>query len=329
MGSNCNGWPNFDAWLQNFWGAGQEFWSSGPGAAFQGATNLVYGQNPPYALDDFWQVYPQFFGLATAVSGCGTTSGSAVITVPTVNGLMPGQFLMCQGVPTGAVITSLGNNSVTVNNKATVTASGITMQVFEAMPVPAAVIKMYLNLAYASLQWLRWREQWYIAMSLFIAHYCTLWAQTSATELVLQLVNTIHGETPGGAIPGSVFTLSAVPPGGALESLTLQGLFQTPGIDYTLDGLTITMTVPIARGSLWATWPVQIQQFTAVAQTPASIAAQGLAGGIQTSKSVGDVSVSYQVLESLKDWGAWNLTKFGQLLATMAKVIGSGPMVIW
>ena len=326
MGSCTGNWPNYSAMFQNFLGAGQEFWCTGPGAVVIG---LPRGPNPPYALDDFFSVYPQFFGLATALSGCGLTSGSKTITVPSTDGLANGQFMQGTGLAPGTVITSVGAGSIAVNNAATATNANATLQIYQAAPLPAYVVKLYLNLAYSSLQFVRWQEQWYIAMSLFIAHYCTIFLQTSASEVMATLVTTVHGETPVGVIPGSAFTLSAVPPGGVLQALTLNGLFQTPGMDYTLDGQSITMTAPVASGALWATWPVQVQALSPVWGSPGAVAAAGLAGGIQTSKSVGDVSVGYQVLTSLESWGAWNLTRFGQLLATMAKVIGSGPLLIW
>jgi hypothetical protein len=59
------------------------------------------------------------------------------------------------------------------------------------------------------------------------------------------------------------------------------------------------------------------------------IAAQGIATGIQVSKSVGDVSVSYQPIQGIETWGAWNLTVYGQQLATLAKVVGTGPMLLY
>jgi hypothetical protein len=290
---------------------------------------LSRGPNPPYALDDFAAVYPQFFGQKTALSGCGLTAGSTSITVPSVDGLSTGQFVQNSGLPKGAVIIDVGSGNFTVNNATTVTNTNATVQVYEAAPLPAYVVKLYLNLAYSSLQFVCWQEQWCIAMSLFIAHYLTLFMQASSSEVLTTLATTVHGETPVSAVPGSVFTLSSTPPGGVLQSLTLSGVFQTPGVDYTLDGQIITTTNPVASGQLWATWPVQVETFSPVYGTPSAIAAAGLAGGIQTSKSVGDVSVSYQVLTSLENWGAWNLTRFGQLLATMARVIGSGPALIW
>lgn len=59
------------------------------------------------------------------------------------------------------------------------------------------------------------------------------------------------------------------------------------------------------------------------------IASQGLSSGITVAKAVGDVSVSYQPVPGLELWAAWNLTTYGQQLATFAKVIGSGNMVLY
>jgi hypothetical protein len=63
--------------------------------------------------------------------------------------------------------------------------------------------------------------------------------------------------------------------------------------------------------------------------TVGQAAASGLAFGVQVAKSVGDVSVNYQAVQGIEDWGAWNLTSFGQQLATFARVIGMGPMLLY
>lgn len=61
--------------------------------------------------------------------------------------------------------------------------------------------------------------------------------------------------------------------------------------------------------------------------TGAQAAATGLAIGIKTAKSVGDVSVGLQVL-NLEEWGAFALTAYGQELIGYAKAIGSGGMLL-
>jgi Protein of unknown function (DUF4054) len=321
-------WPNFDAWLRVAWGSGAEFWSNGAGRFF-GATNLVFGQNPPYYLDDFLAIYPKFFGIPTPYSGAGLVIGSQSVALASTQGLQIGQFLVTSGLPKGSVITGVFSDHITVSNVATATASGATLSVYQNTPVPIAVIQLYLNLAYASLVYKRWREQWCVAMGWFIAHYCTLYAQTDASDVMSELETIIHGEVPVGAVPGTVYTLSAAPPGGAVD-LTINGLLQVPGAAYTLLNATITLTATtVLNDVLFVTWPIQQQALTSGQPNGAQIAAQGLAGGIQTNKSVGDVSVGYQSLAALEDWAAWGLTKYGQQLATMARVVGQGPMVIW
>jgi hypothetical protein len=547
-------WPNFDGWLQTAWGSGMEFFSVGPTSFVNGATNLVFGQNPPYFLDDFFAAHPKFFGPATTVSNCTISANSNVVGVNSLDGLDAGQFVRAHGLlPKGAVITSVsgvlveqvvvhgeipagslpgtdftlsaappsgallmllwngllqtpgvdytlvgneiatiseiqagdslfamwqtqaqlqpmqsavpsgalpgqvftlpeappngtllaftwngeyqtpgvdyvlagnaivmigqtapqdGDNlfatwlsdttllpthgespsgvvpgqvfmlsqtppnsalqsltangqflvpgvdyfiagtvvalaaplasgslfatwltspsgfAITLNNAALKSTSNGALRVYEQPPIPLSIVLTYLRLAFASLVFERWQEQWTVAMGWFIAHYLTLWAKSDALE-VFTLATATHGETPQGAVPGTLFTLSTTPPGGALQSLTANGMFLTPGVDYDLSGAVITMTVPFQSGSLFATWPTATEALTSANPTSAQIAAQGLAGGIQTSKSVGDVSVGYQALASLENWGQWQLTTYGQQLATMAAVIGSGPMVIY
>jgi len=61
-----------------------------------------------------------------------------------------------------------------------------------------------------------------------------------------------------------------------------------------------------------------------------TVVSMGLAKGIQVSKAVADVSVSYQpIVTGWEQWGSWNLTTYGQQFITFAKMIGAGPMYIW
>ncbi len=471
-------WPDFNAWLQTAWGAGAEYSTTGSLCYFGG--NFVFGRNPPYHLDDFKAMYPKFFGAATAVSGVVLTQGQDTVVVPSLAGLEYGQFVQAHGLlPKGTVVKSIqgaivdqvsthgeqpqgvrpgtqfalsqappsgtlqsltwngvfqvpsvdyslvGNEITTAlpigvgdvlwatwlvldsiipthgeipigvapgstfelsvpppgGVLQTLTANGVflspgvdytligqtiflfapladgylyatwllntgytltlttaalasspnaTLMIYEAPPIPIIVVQMYLNLAHASLVQARWGGEWWIAIGLFIAHYLTLYAKSDASEVFEQLQTSIHGEVPVGDTPGTAYALSSPPPGGSLQTLTKNGVFQTPGVDYALSGASVSLTLPTVAGDrLYATWPVQTLSLTSAPMTAAAIAAAGIAGGIQTSKSVGDVSVSYQTLTALEDWGAWNLTSYGQLLATMARVVGMGPALIW
>lgn len=63
-----------------------------------------------------------------------------------------------------------------------------------------------------------------------------------------------------------------------------------------------------------------------------SIISKGLASGLPTSKSAGDLSISYDfstITNDFNGWGTYKLTEFGQQLITFAKVVSKGGMVVW
>lgn len=58
----------------------------------------------------------------------------------------------------------------------------------------------------------------------------------------------------------------------------------------------------------------------------------GRARGLRVSESAGDVSAGYDynaVAQDLEGWAAWKLTVYGQQLASLAKVVGKGGMLVW
>lgn len=63
-----------------------------------------------------------------------------------------------------------------------------------------------------------------------------------------------------------------------------------------------------------------------------SIVNAGLAKGVQTSKSAGDLSVSYdfsQVAGDFTGWGTYKLTIYGQQFVTIARLVSLGGMTVW
>jgi hypothetical protein len=279
-------------------------------------------------------MYPKFFGPAMQMLNCTTVAGSKTVTVSSTANLAYGQFIQASGaLPAGSVITGLGTNSITVNQAALTTAT-TTILAYTTPPVPAAVMQVYINLSTASLKQNLYQDSWLLAMSLFAAHYLTLWAETDGPVLQTAIQNVLHGEAPAAVIgdtTGTQFILSAAPPGGQL-SLYRNGDYQTAGTaaDYSMPtATTLSLNVPVGPGdALYATWFTTSTTSTVASPTASQVAAQGLATGILTSKSVGDVSAGYTALESLKEFGAWQLTRYGQQLITIAKTIGAGPMVL-
>ena len=63
------------------------------------------------------------------------------------------------------------------------------------------------------------------------------------------------------------------------------------------------------------------------AETPAQAAATGGLTGVLKSATLGDSSVTYDtdaLTKATVEWGSLNATKYGQLLATEARLVGMG-----
>lgn len=107
----------------------------------------------------------------------------------------------------------------------------------------------------------------------------------------------------------------------------------------------IGMAIECLPQSRWQSqWSFGVSLFVAhfltlylmTADDPTCTAAQVLAKsrsamGIASSKSVGDVSISYDhgYLDSINEWGTWGLTIYGQQFVTLAKMMGKGGMYVW
>lgn len=116
--------------------------------------------------------------------------------------------------------------------------------------IPSVVIEAYIKLAHACISFNRYHELWNVCMSLFIAHWLTLYIQTTASpeDSLKKIINA------------------------------------------------------------------------------------GLAKGVQTSKSAGDLSVSYDfstIANDFDGWGTYKQTEFGQQFITLAKTVSRGGMCVW
>ncbi len=89
----------------------------------------------------------------------------------------------------------------------------------------------------------------------------------------------------------------------------------------------------IAMGLFVAHWLTLYLQSAASMNDPISkIVSAGLSRGVQTAKSAGDLSVSYDfsiVAGDFDGWGTYKYTAFGQQLVTIAKLVSLGGMCIW
>lgn len=115
--------------------------------------------------------------------------------------------------------------------------------------VPLNVVESFVKLAHTNINKARWGGSWEFAMSLFIAHFLTLYVKTSGST-----------------------------------------------------------------------------------DNPNNNLASGNVRGIQTSKSVDGVSISYDVSSVLSEfdgWGSYKLTEYGIQLLTMARLLGKGGMYVF
>lgn len=122
-----------------------------------------------------------------------------------------------------------------------------------------------------------------------------------------------------------------------------------PTITYLINPIVLQMYIGLADASIketrWrSTWKVAMGWFIAhfatlylqgmadANSTAAQVLAKGQSKGLMASKSVGDVSVSYDfnsIAQDLDGWASWKLTIYGQQLATMGKIYGKGGRYVW
>ena len=65
--------------------------------------------------------------------------------------------------------------------------------------------------------------------------------------------------------------------------------------------------------------------------TPAQAAASGALVGVVQSATLGDSSITYDttaLTQATQDWGDLNATQYGQMLASMARLIGMGGTLV-
>lgn len=70
--------------------------------------------------------------------------------------------------------------------------------------VPASVTEMYIEMANKSILESRWHSKWKLAISLYIAHFLTLWAKTSKEEPMTPAQLAVAGESKGAILSKSV-----------------------------------------------------------------------------------------------------------------------------
>lgn len=235
--------PDLTLFYMSIYGGFGLDWGGLQGACAGLASGISQAGNPPYTASDFLAMYPGFFGLASQVTGA-VTSGSNTITIADTTGIQVGQLIGGQGISSGAMVTAV-NPNVSITISAIATANGTAVFIFESPVVPLAIVQAYLNLATASLMSSRWREAWPIAMSLYIAHWLTLYLQTTANPTPSAAQAVTQGLQRGIAVSKAVGDTSI-----GLQALT--GLEEWGAWAQTEFGLLlITMARAVGSGPIY------------------------------------------------------------------------------
>ncbi|CQR71676.1 hypothetical protein SOV_04720 [Sporomusa ovata DSM 2662] len=116
-------------------------------------------------------------------------------------------------------------------------------------------------------------------------------------------------------------------------------------VDPSIADMYIAMAHVVVKESRWhVRWKfamglfiahfltLYLQSLADANSTASQVVAAGQTRGLMASKSIGDVSVSYDfstIAQGLDGWAAWNLTTFGVQYATLAKIVGKGGMYVW
>jgi antitoxin component of RelBE/YafQ-DinJ toxin-antitoxin module len=306
-------WQNLNQFLQECWGWSNE--SSAGLALIASASNVLVGNNPPYSISDFLTFHPQFAGCSTRVTGTIDGATGVVSSLSSVAGLATGQLVTGPGIQVGSLIQSLTPGPVlvtatTVLNNANITVSSI-IGIVVGKPISGAGIPANTTVLAA------------IGNTVTMSNE----ANANGSNVPLQI-----GENPS-------MTLSL--PTTEVGTVGLN-VFTTPMITAVVMKAFIYLASAQIQSERWCElWPFAMGLFIAhncemfikayaggPGSSMARVAEAGLALGVKTSKSAGDVSAGMTALPGLEDWGAYQLTIYGQQLATYAKAIGSGNMLL-
>lgn len=215
---------------------------------YGGASGMVFSGNPPYTVTDFLMIYPKFFGPPTKLTGLVITQGSAQITGFTdtnIVGLASAQLVVnLNAFPKDTLIVSVAGNTITLSNPALVDDTILT--VYETPFLPLVAILTYTMLALASVMYARFVEAWPVAMSLFIAHYCTMYMRSeSGDQNITASQVASSGLTKGIIVSRAAGDVSA-------SSQIIDGYDEFGAWRETQYGeLFITMARAIAMGPVW------------------------------------------------------------------------------
>ncbi len=170
------GSPEFGSLIENWWADGSQ--GSPVSGIIAQASNIVIGGNPAWGAADFFQMYPKFGGATSPVSG--TIAGAVVSGILSTTGLIPGQPVAGPGIPPATIVVAVNSSTQLTLSQSGANTGPITLTLWTPQNylLPAPALYAYIAFASASLQQQRWLDAWVLGMSLFVAHYATLYLRS-------------------------------------------------------------------------------------------------------------------------------------------------------
>lgn len=306
--------PDYDQWLNSVWGWPTEDLSALP--SLFGVNGIrPSGANPPVTAYDFLQMYPKFFGPSVPLL-IETRAGSVQVAAVPTDGVTFAQLIVAPGViAPGTAISSTSSESMELDGDFTADVRAVlnvpgTDGVLAGQPLTGVSVPQGATVSVVG--------ETTITMS---APAVTTAADEEFDVGILALVLTAPALTTN-IVTAQVYTAPPVP----LPIINVYLNLARSSLDAARWGEGWLPAVCLYAAHFITLW---MQSESGTFTNAASIARKGLSAGLMTSKSADGLSASYTPLTSLQDWGAWNLTGYGQLLATQAAVIGAGSMLIW
>lgn len=216
---------------------------------FGAASGVVWSGNPAYTATDFLGMYPKFFGVPTNFTGLNLIQGNPVVAIPSnlMAGLQVGQLVVnLNSLVKDTLIQSVNTQANTITLTVAPVQNDTVMTVFEAPLMPLVAILTFITLALNSVMQQRYQDSWLVAISLFVAHYCTLYMRTeSGVPNVTASQVAASGLTKGVIIVRSAGDVSAT-------SKVLEGYEEWGAWRETQYGeLFITIARGVACGPIW------------------------------------------------------------------------------
>ena len=323
----ATGTPKWNYFLRTVWGSPYEF--PGEVAFLSNASNVIVGTNPPYTIQDFLGFYPKWGG-SPLIQTAATISGQPQIVPSDTSSMSPGNPVAGAGIPDGSIIVSV--NTFGGIEAFNVGSSGGSGYVVGDILTPVQDGSFGGELVVSEVD----------GSGAILAFESDPDNQGIGYSIGTDLPTT------GGSGFGALVSITTVGPSITISqnaTATADEMQLTVWNAPLVPFMLIMAYINLASASLvqarWQdTWAFGMALYVAhfltlyaesdgnPNSTITQAAASGLATGVLVSEAAGDVSDSFQPVQGLESWAAWNLTTYGQQLATFSKAIGSGPMLL-